>query len=337
MFKSKNRYYFVLGLAVYSFLNARFTIGDRLFEFDPGDGVLFISISILVLALWEVNRWIESRWKFIIPRINHLITHFILSVIGVVLISLVVLTSLYYIIGAPVELNWVNLKLTAAFSFRVNLFLNTVNAVVYYIKKSKAVELENEVQQKLLLESQHQSLRNQINPHFLFNSLNALSSLIKKDIDQSEKFIDQLSRVYRYLLQHQETDVVTIKEEMRFINSYLYLLQTRFGQSLEISIDLDDSYQEKMIAPGVIQILVENAVKHNIASKKSPLKLSISVINETIVVSNNLQKKDAEKASTKIGLNNIIERYKFLSEESIGIVKTATEFTVSVPLLSMNA
>ncbi len=336
MFKSRNRYYFILGLAIYSFLNARFTIGDRLFEFDPGNTILFVSISIIVLALWESNRLIESKWEHLIPRIHPLVTHFIISVFGVVVISTTVLAGLYYTIGYPVEFNWANLKLSSAFGFRVNLFLNTVNAIVYYVNRSKAVELENEVQQKLLLESQHQSLRNQINPHFLFNSLNALATLVKTDKDQSEKFIEQLSQVYRYLLQHQETDIVTVREEMKFIQSYLYLLETRFGNALKISIDIDSSQEEKMIAPGVIQILLENAVKHNIANTKNPLHLSISMLNNTIVISNNLQFKDSEKTSTRIGLNNIIERYKFLSEESIGIVKTTKEFTVSIPLLSLN-
>lgn len=336
MFKSKYRYYFILGLAIYSFLNARFTIGDRLFEFDPGNSVLFLSITIIVLTLWELNRLIEQKWKYLIPKIHHLVTHFIISVFGLVIISVIVLAGLYYTIGYPVEFNWTNLKLSSAFAFRVNLFLNTVNAIVYYVNKSKAVELENEIQQKLLLASQHQSLRNQINPHFLFNSLNALSTLVKTDADKSEKFIEQLSQVYRYLLQHQETEVVTVREEMKFITSYLYLLKTRFGKALQISIDIDKAQEEKLIAPGVIQILLENAVKHNIANSKSPLHLNISMLNDTMVVSNNLQAKDSEKTSTKIGLNNIIERYKFLSEESIGIVKTTKEFTVSIPLLSLS-
>ena len=324
-------------MAGYSFLNARFTIGDRLFEFDPGNSILFLSISAIVLALWESNRLIENWHSRFPTRVHPLITHFFISVMCVVAISVAVLAILYYTVGAPVEFNWSNIKLSSAFGFRVNLFLNTVNAVVFYIDKSRKAELENEIQQKLLLQAQHQGLRNQINPHFLFNSLNALLSLVRADADRSEKFIERLSEVYRYLLEHQETEVVSIAQEMKFIEAYLYLLKTRFDKGLDIQIEVNESLKNKMIAPGVLQILIENAVKHNVVSPKKPLVLRISMVNDTLVVSNSLQEKKEESTSTKIGLNNIIERYKFLSDQNIGIAKTTSEFTVSIPLLNVSA
>lgn len=323
-------------MAVYSFLNARFTIGDRLFEFDPGNTILFFSITAIVFALWETNRLIQNLHNRFSTKVHPLIIHFFISIIGVICISILVLAILYYSVGSPVEFNWSNIKLSSAFGFRVNLFLNTVNAVVFYINKSRKAELENEIQQKLLLQAQHQGLRNQINPHFLFNSLNALASLVRVDVDRSEKFIERLSEVYRYLLEHQETDVVTIAEEMKFIEAYLFLLKTRFDKGLDVQIDVNEGIKNKMIAPGVLQILIENAVKHNVVSPKKPLFLSISMVNDTLVVTNSIQQKIEESTSAKIGLNNIIERYKFLSDQNIGIAKTTSEFTVSIPLLNVS-
>lgn len=334
VYKSKYRYLFVIGLAIYSYLNARFTVGDRLFEFDPGDGILILSITTIVLLLWEGNRFIASLLERRIFKVNHLLIQFGISVALVVIIALIVLSALYYLLGEPVRFNWANFKLSAAFAFRVNLFLNTVNAIVFYVNKSRKVELENEIQQKLLIESQHQNLKNQVNPHFLFNSLNVLASLVHKDQAKSELFIEELSKVYRYLLNHQEKELTSLSEELEFIESYKFLLETRFGEGFSVSTDIDSFYKSFLVAPGVLQILFENAVKHNVVSKQHPLKVSVSTIDQNLVVANNLQLKQDISSSTKIGLKNIINRYQYFTDKEVGILKTDQNFLVSLPLIN---
>jgi two-component system LytT family sensor kinase len=289
---------------------------------------------MIVFLLWEGNRLIESYLRNKVLKLNALIIQFALSILIVLLSSTVVLFALYQILGEPVHFDWQNFKLSSAFAFRVNLFLNTVNAIVFYIRKSRNAEVENEVQQKLLLEAQHQNLKNQINPHFLFNSLNVLASLVKKDADLSEKFIEQLSKVYRYLLNHQEKELTTLGEELDFIDAYVYLLKTRFGEGFKVDLTINQDKRELLLAPGVLQLLFENAVKHNVVSKQRPLRISLKVIGDELVVENNLQLKDVTVDSTRIGLKNIRNRYQHLTSREVGIQQSDLNFLVTIPLIS---
>jgi len=305
-----------------------------LFEFDPGNSVLLLSIMFIVLLLWEGNRWIEAFLGHRVFRLNPLIIQFGISIALVLLISATVLFALYQTIGEPVHFDWANFKLSAAFAFRVNLFLNTVNAIVFYIRKSRNAELENEIQQKLLIEAQHQNLKNQINPHFLFNNLNVLASLVKKDADLSEKFIEQLSVVYRYLLNHQEKELTTVRQELDFIESYIYLIKMRFGEALEVDFEIKESKHDHQLAPGVLQLLFENAVKHNVISKQRPLRIKLMITDDEVIVENNLQLKEASVDSTKIGLKNIRNRYENLTAKQVDIQQNDLSFLVKIPLIS---
>jgi LytS/YehU family sensor histidine kinase len=203
------------------------------------------------------------------------------------------------------------------------------------MNRLKKSELQAEQLKKESIEAQFEVLRNQINPHFLFNCFNVLSSLVYKDADTSAKFIAQLSNVYRYLLYNQEKKIVQLKEELSFIDSYLFLLKIRFGDNIEIENSIDTESQDLYVAPAVLQMLIENAIKHNVVSRKNPLHVRINSINGFIVVTNNLQEKEMKEESTQIGLRNIQNRYEFLSNEKVLIEKSEKEFKVSVPLLQL--
>jgi LytS/YehU family sensor histidine kinase len=223
-----------------------------------------------------------------------------------------------------------------AFGFRVNLFLNCVNAIVYFMDKLKKTQVEAEQLKKITAEAQFEALRNQINPHFLFNCFNVLSSLVYKDADTSAKFIGQLSNVYRYLLYNQDKKVVTLKEELEFLESYLFLLKIRFGENLVVLNNITCDTDKYYVPPVVLQMLIENAIKHNVISKKSPLEIMLKSENSSLTVSNKLQEKEVKEESTYIGLKNIKSRYLFLSNKTVNIEKTDEWFNVKIPLLELD-
>ncbi len=204
------------------------------------------------------------------------------------------------------------------------------------MNKLKKSQLEAEQLKKISIEAQFEALRNQINPHFLFNCFNVLSSLVYKDADTSSKFIAQLSNVYRYLLYNQEKKVVLLKDELGFIESYLFLLKIRFGENIVIENKIDRESEDQYVAPAVLQMLIENAIKHNVVSRKNPLSIRIFSRNGFIVIANNLQEKETKEESTQVGLQNIQSRYEFLSDEKVKIEKTEQEFKVSIPLLQLS-
>jgi len=190
-------------------------------------------------------------------------------------------------------------------------------------------------EEKLKRESialQYKALRNQVNPHFLFNSLNTLSTLVYKDQDLATKFIKQLSEVYRYVLEQKDNEVVAVKTEIEFVEKYLYLQKIRHRDNLKTNIDLNGC-SDKLIIPLSLQILVENAVKHNIVSKEDPLEIKIFNDEDYIIVRNNLQKKTTIGHSGGIGLNNIKSRYEHFTNKPFIIEETSSQFIVKVPLI----
>jgi two-component system, LytTR family, sensor kinase len=339
VFGIRYRYIFIFLLGVYSYLNIRFTVGEKLFDFFIPSHYLFGILTAVVLGVWELNRVVEGKLesisKFFKQKIHPLIILFVLSMANVVVVSLVSLEVLYPLLKMPMQVNNSHLTLLMAFGFRVNLFLNCLNAIVYYMTQLKKTQLEAEQFKKISIEAQFEALRNQINPHFLFNCFNVLSTLVYKDADTSAKFIAQLSTVYRYLLFNQEKKVVHLKDELNFLEAYLFLLKIRFGENIVVENSITEDGEKFFMAPAVLQMLIENAIKHNIVSKKYPLYIKLFSENGCIVVSNTLQEKEVKEFSTQVGLNNIKSRYSFLSNEPIKILKTQEEFTVRIPLLQV--
>jgi two-component system, LytTR family, sensor kinase len=337
MFRVKYRYIFILLLAVYSYLNIIFTEGDRLFGYEIHP-LLFIGTLLLMVALiWEGNRLVEHSTERLPTRIaktiHPLIYQFVLS-LGMVLLSVMLtLLILMTIVQDFADHSWLHMKLASGFGFRVNLFLNCVNAIVYFMNKLKRTQLEAEILKQQNTEARFEALRNQVNPHFLFNCFNVLSTLVYKDADASARFIQQLSEVYRYLLSNQDNKVVSLQNELEFMDAYTYLLKTRFRENLHIENTIAPEARFKFVAPSTLQLLVENAIKHNVVSKENPLKIKIWNENGHLVVENNLQPKAITEPSTKVGLQNIRSRYAFLAEKEVVINKTPDKFVVKVPLI----
>lgn len=331
MFGNQYRYVFILLLSVYSYLNILFTEGDRLFGVELSPWIFFGSLTLIVLILWETNRFLELKLPAI-GKIHPLLVQFGLSILAVLLIALL-FTFIFPSLATSSLSTSITFKLAIGFAFRVNLFLHCVNAIVYFMNKNKLNELEKQTLLKETAEAKFDVLRNQVNPHFLFNSFNVLTSLVHKDADTASRFIEQLSSVYRYVLNNQNNKIVPIQKELEFLDAYLFLLQIRFGGSLTMINELNKSDQHGYIAPATLQMLIENAIKHNIISKANPLSIRIYQDDNYYVVENILQPKPVKEESTSTGLKNIRQRYEFLCQHDAIRIHSNGKFTVKIPIL----
>ena len=206
---------------------------------------------------------------------------------------------------------------------------------VFYFYKSVAQQKVNESQIVAKTETaKYESLKSQIDPHFLFNSLNVLTSLISENPERAEKFTTKLSKVYRYVLEQKNKDLIPLSEELEFAKTYMELLKMRFEDSIEFNISDKITNVEYKIVPLSLQLLLENAVKHNVINNEIPLAVNIYEENGFLVVSNNLNKKTSLSKGTKLGLNNIKERYNLITKKLVSVNQTKDEFVVKLPLLT---
>ena len=200
------------------------------------------------------------------------------------------------------------------------------------------IRAERQQIEKGVAQAQFESLKNQVNPHFLFNSLNVLSSLVHIDAVLSEKFIDQLAKSYRYLLEQKDNELVPLKTEIDFVQSFTFLLKIRFEEKLQVKIELPVEVMNYFIAPLTLQLLIENAVKHNTISAEAPLIITIFTdSNDYLIVSNNLQLRAQQMASTHVGLKNIISRYKLLTSVLPEFKVENEKYIARIPLIESHA
>lgn len=221
---------------------------------------------------------------------------------------------------------------------RVSLPLALWNCVVvlvielfFYNQRHAEAEKKLAIAEKEKIQYQYGTLKTQINPHFLFNSLNVLSSLTYQDPEKANLFAKKMSGVYRYLLLTNARSTVALREELSFLRSYLFLEQIRFEEALFVEIINEELYLNKKIIPVSIQLLVENAIKHNITTSKCPLRIQIYIIDKGIIVSNNLQLRNSVDKGG-VGLENLKKQYA-LYEKTIEVTQTNTEFIVKLPFI----
>lgn len=221
-------------------------------------------------------------------------------------------------------------------SMVITLTVSSIYEAVYGIHMWKRSLIESEKLKKANLQAQLETLKNQVNPHFLFNSLNTLTSIIPEEPERAVEFVQKLSYVYRYILEIKNKELITLREEMDCIESYRFLLQMRFGDNVQFETDIPETLMDKHIVPLSAQILLENAIKHNVISTNKPLRIQMHIgPSGNLLVSNNLQKKPTVNGSTKTGLTNIKNRYKILTDQEVEVIVTRDHFTVSLPLLQL--
>lgn len=304
--------------------------------FNLGEALHWLSTCFLnTLLLWEGNRYIFIQSRKILPKYNQTAKR--------LLYQTVICLAYTFIVSSFVDYGYCYMILGKEepplfISFKIGLiptvFVTLIYESVYFfeswkenVKKTESLAREN-------IQSQLETLKNQLDPHFLFNSLNTLASLIDDENKPAQEYLDRLSDVYRYVLVNKDKNTVTLEEEMQFLDAYIYLNKVRFRDNLQVEKQISAQTYHQQVAPLSLQMLIENAIKHNAVSKDKPLKITISEDNEGYLqIENNIQERKTFEKSTKVGLQNIINRYQLLSDRQVEIIKNTDFFRVRIPLL----
>jgi hypothetical protein len=334
-----DRWLRLAGIPVLALVAALFFYSEFWLQNNYTFGQAFLIALINTAIYWETNRRImlffRARYPSFSQTAGRMFRQFAVSTIVSVLICILLsyIEDITQVWGR--SLVWQDYIFNCFVVLIFVYFSLGVYESLYYFRKWRQSLTETEKLKKANLQSQFDSLKNQVNPHFLFNSLNTLSSLIEEDPEQAVKFVDHLSKVYRYLLQNNEKELITLREEINFLETYFFLLKVRFGDGITLNNTIPVEYSESLIPPLTLQILVENAVKHNVVSPSRPLTIQISIQDETICVSNNLQVKTIPVPSNGMGLTNISAKYKLLNQPEMIIIPTEKDFSVQIPLIPL--
>ncbi len=304
---------------------------------QPDSFHIAVSVASLVgfWGLWEFVLFIGTSLEKRLPIILHPNWRIIIQVIATYVFATLYGDTLFRLsiylfdVRFPPSLQEIGYLLYFLLSIVLNLIY--FGTLYFFHWKRDLVSLANMQREQTMVK--YDALRNQLNPHFLFNALTSLNSLIFDNQQLASDFLQQLSKVYRYVLQNKEKETVSLSTELDFINNYISLLKTRFTTAIEFNIAVGKDAKEKEIVPVTLQILIENAVKHNIISSANPLVISITDSDSFLLVRNNASKKEQVEGSNKQGLENLKALYKFLDERPIEIIESRETFTVKIPLI----
>ncbi len=322
-------------------LSVCITIMVMLPRFAYGHGAAYLDLMtirtfIMLLTIWFGHMWLLSCgiYKQLIPQV------WLRNIISIIVVTFTV----FYLLEIMSQI-YPNEQRGAFFErfydrvdrwgfIRVlvwNIIYNWILFSQVVLTQKKDAELKVSHAQKLALEAKIASFREQLSPHFMFNSLNTLSAMVKED--SAQRFVEQLASVYRYLLESREQNTVSLEKELQFVRSYWHILKERFDDAIDIEISISGDISKAKIPPLALQTLVENAVKHNVATQNRPLRVTICKEDDMIVVKNNLQQKSKPEHSTGVGLHNLTERYALLHGKKVEITCCNNFFTVKLPIL----
>lgn len=291
--------------------------------------ILYIVALLMFILNFYILRPVEK------PSLVKL-RHILLSVI-LTFFSVTVLNSFLFSLKNLIEPALMPMRHRSEFDLR-NFFVSGLVIgsvlIIRLIFQKQTIMIENETLKRETLQSQYEALKNQLSPHFLFNSLTALQVLIKENPEKAQSYVNSLSKALRYTLQSNEKKLVTVREELSFMESYLYLIRMRFGTNLNVEISIHEAFYDYSIPPLTIQTLVENAVKHNEVSKRKNLSIRIySTSSESLCVKNNVNKKITAEEGTGIGLANLTRQFKLMIGKDITISHDDEYFQVDIPLI----
>jgi sensor histidine kinase YesM len=296
---------------------------------------IFIISVISLTIIWTILQSIDQLLNKYMPYQEGIWRRIVLQIcIGLVCMYLYIsLLILFLVDYFPLSIDKI-LKTLAYVIVTLTIFaVNGGSVGAHFFQEWKKAIIRNERLQKERALVQFDNLKNQLNPHFLFNSLTSLNSLIFENQQLASEFLQQLSKVFRYVLQNKDKELVSLETEVNFIQNYISLLQTRFYGSLQIQMQIAPKDMLKQIVPVTLQILIENAIKHNIVNEQSPLTIRIFSADDYLHIKNNLQKKSIIETSNKMGLENMKTLYSFLSKKQVETIENTDFFEVKIPLL----
>ena len=297
-----------------------------------------ISITILITVLvWEgnlrIDHWLNQRYPWVAHSKQRLILQFLLATLFSATTIFLMMFAFHSLICSQPDESMALMKVSFLVGLLVTFILLAIEICMQFFISWKASLIEVEKYRTESTQAQLKNLKDQINPHFLFNNLSVLSSLVYKDPDDAAAFIQELSRVYRYLLENKDAELCLVSDELNFLKSYTYLLQIRFGDNLHIQIQTRQDITALYLPPMCLQMLVENVIKHNETSKELPQEIEIIVEHDQVSVSNKLQLRIQQEPGMGTGLNNIRARYAFFTDKMVEISMNESRYTVRLPLI----
>ncbi|MGA0555191.1 sensor histidine kinase [Larkinella sp. VNQ87] len=295
---------------------------------------MYLAMSVCnTVALWEGNRFIIVRMRRRFPSYSQTTQRLLSEAVLALVYTLVVTYILDEILCKAI---FHNDQMLVGFKISLipTLLVYLVYEAVYFFESWKLNVRKTESLARESVQSQLEVLKNQLDPHFLFNSLNTLAALIDDENHDAQQYLERLSDVYRYVLVSRSKNTVPLEEEIRFLDAYVYLNKIRFRENLQVEKHLSPEAYRQFVTPLSLQMLIENAIKHNVVSKENPLKIKIQQEGDQyLVIENNIQEKTILEKSTRVGLQNIINRYSLLTDRQVEVIRSGGLFTVKIPLL----
>lgn len=296
-------------------------------------------LAIIILLLYLGNRAITRFLNKELPWSDYLTIRFFVQLLASLIYALICFNGSYFIFKilfthdppSPSQIFAVNL-----YSVLVILPAFSIYYVMYFMKEWKKSKVESEALQKESVKSQLLNLKNHLDPHFLFNNLNILSTLIEKGEENSTEYLNKFAEVYRYMLQNNTKELILLSDELEFIQSYLQLIKMRFRNALRFDVEIPAEKLELTIPPLTIQMLLENCVKHNALNESNPLNIEIKYIDDDyLLIQNNLTARKVKFQSNGSGLQNIKNRYSFFTDKPVSIENNGAHFKVLIPLIEL--
>lgn len=336
--KLRDGWLLLIGIPIVAFILTFLFYSSEWLTYGNSFAYCYFTKLTTTTIIWYINREILLYFRRRFPSIEFVFKRIFLQITASLFVTTLIsiLTTEFYSITNYWNrtIVWQDTVYNLVISYVFVLIISGVYEAVYYFAHWRLSVKEAEELKKANLQSQFESLKSQVSPHFLFNSLNTLSSLIEENPDMAVRFVNQLSKVYRYLLQSNDKELTSLKDEIDFLEAYIFLLKTRFGEGFTLKMEVSEELLNTFIPPLTLQILVENAVKHNVVSIHKPLNIVLaSRETGTISVVNNLQKKTINVASTGMGLANIVAKYRLLNKPAIRIEENKSEFVVTLPII----
>lgn len=326
---------FFISIIIFAFFTAEKTLVNALLTF----GISLMYSLVIGLGNGFVNDFLSSKFSWV----EQTRTRAIYGIVGTVLVNVILIFFCNYINfiliqgNNPAEFFIGDMALSNWITINVALLVSAILHAKSFIEEWKKSTKKEVVEQKLIAKSanaQFETLKNQLDPHFLFNSLNVLSALIDENPDQAQRFTSSMSKIYRYVLDQKDKELVTVEEELDFAKTYCDLLKTRFEDSVNFEFQVDEKDKSGFVVPLSLQLLLENCIKHNYATSGKPLNIRIFSEIGFLAIENNLQQREVTKEREGIGLSNIVQRYALITDRNVFIEKSDDNFKVKIPLLT---
>lgn len=326
---------FGISIFIFAFSNGEKTLTNALLTF----GITVMYTLVIGVGNGLVNDFLSRKFSWV----EQTRTRVIYGIIGTVLANVILVFLCNYINfiviqgNNPTKFFSGNMGVFNWITVNISLLVSAILHAKSFMEEWKKSAKKEVVEQKLIAKSanaQFETLKNQLDPHFLFNSLNVLSSLIDENPNHAQRFTSSMSKIYRYVLEQKDKELVTVEEELDFAKTYCNLLKTRFEESVNFEFKVSEQDRKGFVVPLSLQLLLENCIKHNFATSAKPLNIRIFSDSGFLCVENNLQQREVTKDREGIGLSNIVQRYALITDRNVFIEKSEQNFKVKIPLLT---